>query len=77
MPAMADESRIEELRADLAYMRRRRDLYRAKQYGPRPTSPERLRELERAVTQAEQRLRHAASSGVESGGEPPGAKGPS
>jgi len=66
---MADARRLEELRADLAYMRRRRDLYRAKQYGPRPTTPERLRELERAVTQAEERLRHAESSGEQGRGE--------
>jgi hypothetical protein len=54
---MAEPAHIEEVRAELAYLRQRRDLYRAKSYGPRPTTPERLRELERKVTQAEERLR--------------------
>lgn len=58
---MADAARIDEIRAELAYLRQKRDLYRAKGYGGRATSAERLRELERAVTQAEERLRHAQS----------------
>lgn len=56
---MAEPARIDEIRAELAYLRQKRDLYRAKGYGGRATSAERLRELERAVTQAEERLRHA------------------
>jgi hypothetical protein len=60
---MTDAGRLAELRADVDFARRRRDLYRAKVYGPRETSPERLRELERAVTQAEERLAHAQRSG--------------
>ncbi|MDX6665913.1 MAG: hypothetical protein QOG68_2119 [Solirubrobacteraceae bacterium] len=56
---MTDPRRLEELRADLAYARRRRDLYKAKTYGPRPTTLERMRELERAVTQAQERLANA------------------
>ena len=37
--------RLEQLRADARYRRERLDLYRAKVYGPRPTSPSRLAEL--------------------------------
>jgi hypothetical protein len=47
------------LRAEERYLRERRDLYRAKVYGPRPTSLERLRELERQHELAESRLRRA------------------
>ncbi len=53
---MTDSSRVQEVRAELDYLRQRRDLYRAKSYGPRMTSPERMRELERAVERAEERL---------------------
>jgi hypothetical protein len=45
---MISPHRLEELRVDARYRRERRDLYRAKMYGPRPTSPVQLRELERA-----------------------------
>ena len=38
------------------YARERYQLYRATSYGPRPTSPARLRELERAWKLAESRL---------------------
>jgi hypothetical protein len=41
------------------YDRERRDLYRAKIHGPRPTTPERLEELERACARSELRLRRA------------------
>jgi hypothetical protein len=51
--------RIEELEAEARYARQRLDLYRAKTYGPRPTSPARMRELEREADGAEQRLRRA------------------
>jgi predicted nucleic acid-binding Zn-ribbon protein len=50
---------IESLRADARYHRERVDLYRAKMYGSRPTSPARFRELERAWRAAEERLAHA------------------
>ena len=56
---MAGPARIEELRAEARYHRERYELYRAKVYGPRPTSMARLRELERAHRGAEARLRHA------------------
>ena len=56
---MTSPSRLEELKTDVRYHRERRDLYRAKMHGPRPTSPGRLRELERACTLSESRLRRA------------------
>ncbi len=54
-----DPLRIEALRAEAHYHRSRYDLYRAKTYGPRPTTMTRLRELERAHLGAEARLRQA------------------
>jgi hypothetical protein len=56
---MAGTDDIEQLRAEARYARERRDLYRAKTYGPRPTSPARMRELERALETVEARLRRA------------------
>ncbi len=53
------DDRIARLRAEARYHRERYDLYRAKVYGPRPTTLTRLRELERAAEAAEARLRHA------------------
>ena len=50
---------LDRLRAEADYLRRRRDIYRAKVYGPRPTSLARLRELERETDLAESRLRRA------------------
>ena len=45
------------LEVEERYARERYQLYRARSYGPRPTSPARLRELERAWKLAESRLR--------------------
>lgn len=56
---MMDPDRLADLRADARYARERYDLYRAKMYGPRPTSMTRLRELERAHEAAQARLLHA------------------
>ena len=53
------DEHIERLRAELDYLRERRDLYRAKVYGPRPARLSRLRELEREHDLAESRLRRA------------------
>jgi hypothetical protein len=53
---MADSLRIEELRAAARHSRQRYQLYRAKVYGPRPTTMTRLRELERVYRGAEARL---------------------
>ena len=57
---MTDGSReIESLEAEARYARERYELYRAKTYGPRPTSLARLRELERIHVGAEARLKRA------------------
>jgi hypothetical protein len=50
---------MEDLRAEARYHRERHDLYRAKMYGPRPTTMARLKELERAHQGAQARLRRA------------------
>jgi hypothetical protein len=50
---------LEDLRAQSRYARERYQLYKAKAYGQRPTSPARMRELQRAYEQAEARLRAA------------------
>ena len=52
---------MRDLLADARYHRERFELYKAKLYGPRLTSPTRLRELERASRSAEARLRQAQS----------------
>jgi hypothetical protein len=56
---MTSLRRLDELRDDARYHRERRDLYRAKMHGPRPTSPIHLRELERACALSGARLRRA------------------
>ena len=56
---MSPEPRIDDLRAEARHARERRDLYQAKMYGSRPTTPARLRELERELAGAEDRLRLA------------------
>ena len=72
-----DAARLEDLRAAARYTRQRRDLYRAKVYGPRFTTAEKLRELERDCDSAQQRLafaeseiRRAAAAQNESNEEP-------
>jgi hypothetical protein len=57
VPKPDDHDRTEELRELAHYARQRRDLYRARSYGPRETSATRLRELERQADQAQARLR--------------------
>jgi hypothetical protein len=47
---------LDDLRAQAQHARQRHDLYKAKAYGQRPTSPARMRELQRACEQAEARL---------------------
>ena len=64
------EPRIEDLRVEARYWRERCELYRAKEYGPRPTRPGRLRELQRTADGAEARLKHAEA--VEAAGSLPG-----
>jgi hypothetical protein len=63
------DDRTEELRELARYARERRDLYRARSYGSRPTSATRLRELERQSDQAEARLRAYVAQRA-TGGEP-------
>jgi len=53
--------RLEELVAKARYAGDRYRLYRARLHGARPTSPERLRGLERASRTAESMLRRARS----------------
>jgi hypothetical protein len=50
---------LEDLRAQARHARERYQLYKARSFGQRPTSEERLRELQRASQQAEERLRFA------------------
>lgn len=57
----AERRHLEELTAEAKHARDRHRLYKAKTYGPRLTSPGRLRELERARDLAEGRLRRAQS----------------
>jgi hypothetical protein len=52
------ENRLEELRAEARFARQRLDLYRARAYGSRPTSPAKLRELEQEATRTQERLEH-------------------
>ena len=53
--------RLENLRAEAHYARERYQLYKAKAYGPRPTSSARLRELQRIYEYVEARL-HAVEA---------------
>src|SRR3954466_16426964 len=55
MPA----DQLDDLRAQAHYARERYQLYKAKALGHRPTSPARLRELQRASEQTDARLRFA------------------
>ncbi len=47
---------LDDLRMDARYHRDRFALYRARALSSRPTSPVRMRELERAADRAEERL---------------------
>lgn len=69
---MTDTPHIADLRAEARYARERYDLYRAKAYGPRPTSLARLRELERVHEAAQARLLHAESDQAPAEGSTPG-----
>ena len=57
-PSLPD---LGQLEAEERYHRERLDLYRARSYGSKPTSPARLRELERIWEAAKARLTHARS----------------
>jgi hypothetical protein len=56
---VATNVRLEELSAEARYQRERYDLYRARAYAGKPTSDNRLRELQRTCEGAEERLRAA------------------
>jgi hypothetical protein len=56
------EQHLEALRAEVRYLRDRRDLYRAKSYSQRPTRPKRLEELEREYELAAAHLRRAENA---------------
>jgi hypothetical protein len=56
---MSIDYRMELLRAEARHARQRWDLYKAKVYGPRPSTAARMRELQRECDGAEARL-HAA-----------------
>jgi hypothetical protein len=56
---VSEESHLAELRRQAQYRRERLEIYRAKVYGPRPTSPAKLEELEREYELATSRLRRA------------------
>jgi hypothetical protein len=58
---------LEHLRAEVRYRRERLDLYRAKAYGPRPTSTVRMRELERDYELVAARLERALAEQPEGG----------
>jgi hypothetical protein len=56
------DRQLESLRVQARYWRERHALYHAKTYGPRPTSPARLRELEGTAREAEARLKRAEAT---------------
>ncbi len=53
------EQHLHDLRAQAQYARERYELYKAKSFGPKLTSPVRLRELQRAYELSEAHLRAA------------------
>jgi len=55
----ANSQRLEQLEAEARVARERFDLYRAKVYGTRPSSPTQLRKLQEASRYAEARLKRA------------------
>ena len=60
-------ARLDELQAQAQYARQRYDIYKAKAYGPRLTSPARLRELEREASRTEANLRFAKAQAKRDG----------
>lgn len=66
---MNDERHLEELEANARHASERYRLYRAKTHGTQPTSPGRLRELQRESEVAERMLARARSAAQGSQGE--------
>jgi hypothetical protein len=62
---------IATLEAEARYARERYQLYKAKAYGPRPTTPARLRELRLIHEGAEARLARARRAEAAKDGERP------
>jgi len=62
---------LDELSAQARYARQRYDLYKARAYGPRLTSPARMRGLEREASLAEARLRVAKAQATADDAESP------
>jgi hypothetical protein len=54
--------RLEELAEQSQHAQRRYGLYKARTYGPRPSSPARLGELRRDAERASERLNRAKSN---------------
>lgn len=65
--ARPSEAHLRELKASADHARQRHDLYKAKSYGPKPTSPERLRELKRESERATSALERASIAARASG----------
>lgn len=59
--ARSTAARLDELQAQARFARERYDLYKARTYGPRLTSPSRLQELERESERAQASLAFAKS----------------
>jgi len=57
----AGDDRLAELKAEADHARRRYELYKARTYGPRPTSPNRLAQRKRDSDRAAGRLSRAQS----------------
>jgi hypothetical protein len=71
-PLPVSAARLDELRSQARYARERYDLYKARAYGPRLTSPARLDELQRECARAEASLRFAeAEAGRAAGPKTP------
>jgi len=54
-------ARLDEMRADADHAQRRYQLYRARAYGPRETSPVQLRKLKRESERAASALKRAST----------------
>lgn len=54
-------ARLDEMRADAEHAQRRYQLYKARSYGPRASSPVRLRELKRESERAASALKRAST----------------
>jgi len=67
---------LEDLRTQAKYARERYQLYKAKSYGPRPTSSARLHELQHPHEQAEARLSFAEAEGARAQGTDEAPQGP-